>query len=330
MNNNSKLCFLAAFWLCAITEVSAQESSAQVSKDPSLAEVKLVSSIDGTEQKNRIYLPTATGKKPLLVFLHSWSAGVEQDNTRWLELAKQRGWAFLQPNFRGRNNQPEACGSELARQDILDAVEHVLTKADIDRSRIYLAGTSGGGHMSLLMASYYPRRFSAVSSWVGISDLEKWHATTQRKSETARYAKDLENSIGGLPGSSDAVQYQLKMRSPIFHLTKAADVPLDINTGVRDGHTGSVPVSQSIEAFNVILRANRKPEIPLDEIKKWTDAGASEQEFPAVIDDASYTRKILFRSQVNQSRLTIFQGAHEDLPAAGITFLESIQRKTEW
>ena len=46
-----------------------------------------------------------------------------------------------------------------------------------------------------------------------------------------------------------AVKYELKMRSPVRHLAKAADVPLDINTGIHDGHTGSVPVSQSIEAF---------------------------------------------------------------------------------
>ena len=184
--------------------------------------------------------------------------------------------------------------------------------------------------MSMLMASYYPNKFSAVSSWVGISDLEKWHATTQRKAATAHYAKELESCIGGAPGLSEAVQNELKMRSPIYHLAKAVDVPLDINTGVRDGHTGSVPVSQSIEAFNVILRAKSKAEIPLDEIKKWTDAGAEERVYSDAIDDSSYSRKVLFRAQADSSRLTIFEGAHEDLPTAGLAFLEAVRRATNW
>ncbi len=327
MNCTRQISFLAAAIICT---VAIGQEAKKRSSDSSLVELTVVSSMDGTQQPSRVYLPETSEPKPLLVFLHSWSQGFEQDNTRWLELAKQRGWAFLQPNFRGKNNQPEACGSELARQDILDAVKRVLDTTTIDRSRIYLAGTSGGGHMSMLMASYYPDKFSAVSSWVGLSDLAKWHATTQLKPATAHYAKELEKCIGGQPGGSEAINNELKMRSPIYHLAMAADVPLDINTGVHDGHTGSVPVSQSIEAFNVILRAKHKPEISSDEIKKWNAAGAEETEYPAAIDDASYPRKILFRSQVNDSRLTIFEGTHEDLPAAGIAFLESIRRATNW
>lgn len=323
----SHILVLAMFlvWGVALTQ-----SYGQSSVDASLDEAKFTSSIDGTEQVTKAYLPDHTGPKPLLVFLHSWSSDCEQDNTRWLELAKQRGWVFLQPNFRGKNNRPEACGSELARQDILDSMKDILSKTEIDRSRIYLAGTSGGGHMSMLMAGYYPDKFSAVSSWVGISDLEKWHATTKLKPATARYAKEIEACIGGLPGASDAVQEELRKRSPVHHLAKAVRVPLDINTGVRDGHIGSVPVSQSIEAFNVILRANGKPEIPLDEIEKWNAAGAEEKVYTDGISDTSYSSKVLFRSQVNDSRLTIFEGAHEDLPAAGIAFLEAIRRQTSW
>lgn len=325
MTYQAPICFLIAVSACVATafQASAQDAVA-------FQEVKILSSIDGTEQLSRVYLPEDSAPKPLLVFLHSWSSGVAQDNSRWLDLAEQRGWAFLQPDFRGKNNRPEACGSELARQDILDAIAHVLSKANIDRSRIYLAGTSGGGHMSMLMASYYPNKFSAVSSWVGISDLEKWHATTRSKPETAHYAKELEKCIGGAPGDNNAVRNELMQRSPIYHLARAVDVPLDICTGVRDGHTGSVPVSQSIEAFNVILRAKGNAEIPIDEINKWTAAGAEERNHSAAIEDASYSRKVLFRSQADQSRLTIFDGTHEDLPETGVTFLEAIRRETNW
>ncbi len=78
-----------------------------------------------------------------------------------------RGWAFVEPNFRGVNDHPEACGSALARQDILDSIDWIQTQRPIDSQRIYLAGISGGGHMTMLMVAWHPDRFSAASAWVG-------------------------------------------------------------------------------------------------------------------------------------------------------------------
>jgi hypothetical protein len=49
----------------------------------------------------------------------------------------------------------------------------------------------------------------------------------------------------------------------------------------------------------VILRAKHKPEIPMDEIEKWNAAGAGEESYHSVIEDRSNSRKVLFRSQVN-------------------------------
>ena len=53
------------------------------------------------------------------------------------------------------------------RQDILDAVDWVLKRYPVDEKRIYLTGTSGGGHMSMLMAGRpraLRRRASASSA----------------------------------------------------------------------------------------------------------------------------------------------------------------------
>lgn len=95
----------------------------------------------------------------LFVFLHSWSSDYTQDNEKWLRACAERGWIWLHPNFRGINQSPQACGSKFARQDILDAIDHACTLWQVDRERIYLAGVSGGGHMSLLMAGHHPDRF---------------------------------------------------------------------------------------------------------------------------------------------------------------------------
>ncbi len=321
---------VSVFFTSLIAYSASAQESVETSKDPTFVEVNVKSTRDNTQQPSRVYFPPSSEAKPLLIFLHSWSHGLEQDNTRWLDLAKQRGWVFLQPHFRGKNDHPEACGSEFARQDILDAIEWVFTQTEIDRSRIYLAGTSGGGHMAMLMAGYYPDKFSAVSSWVGISDLAAWHASTSSKPVTSHYAVELEKCIGGAPGSSDAVEHELEMRSPVYHLANATEVPLDINTGVHDGHTGSVPVSQSIAAFNAIAIANNLPQVSEIEIEKWLSAGAAAQSTATVIDDDTYSRAVLFRTRAGVARLTIFEGTHEDLPNAGMEFLASIRRTTSW
>ena len=58
-----------------------------------------------------------------LVFLHTWSGSIEQ-GPLLIGLAKQRGWVMVAPDFRGINDHPEACASDLASQDIVDAVEY--------------------------------------------------------------------------------------------------------------------------------------------------------------------------------------------------------------
>lgn len=317
-------CGLFACWLLAGNAVADDIRRGE------FYEVQIASTKDQAPQKSLVWFPKETGPRPLLVFLHSWSSDLTQNNNRWLDLAKERNWVFLHPDFRGKNNRPEACGSELARQDVLDAMQWVMQQTPIDRSRVYLAGTSGGGHMTMLMAAWHPDKFSACSSWVGISDLAQWHAQTSKAAGQGRYAKDIEVIVGGAPGANEKIDAQLKDRSPVFHLARAKDLPLDINTGVHDGHTGSVPVSQSFWAYNALANARGDQPITDEVIAKWSAQGADRAALPAVTEDKSYDRAILFRATTGPSRLTVFEGTHEDRPLAGIKFLEGQVRETGW
>src|SRR5690606_2903575 len=122
-----------------------------------------------------------------------------------------------------------------------------------DTERIYLAGESGGGHMAMMMAGRYPERWSAVSSWVGLSDLAAWYH--QSVVRGTRYVGALEAVTGGKPGESAEVAEQYRLRSPITWLEAVGDLPIEINAGIHDGHDGNtVPVSQSLHAYNAIAR----------------------------------------------------------------------------
>ena len=284
-------------------------------------EVQIRSSKDQTLQPCIVIEPAKLeGPTPLLVALHSWSAGYQQ-RTKALETAcLQEGWIYLHPNFRGPNRQPEACGSELAQQDILDAVAWARKHYNIEAKKIYLTGTSGGGHMTMLMAGRYPKSWTACSAWVGISDLTAWH----EKHVKSGYGRMMRNACGGAPGASAEVDAQYKARSPLTHLAAAKDVPLDIAAGIHDGHTGSVPIRHSLDAYNVVAKARGDRVITEKEIQQLsTPTGrlaapmASDQ-----VKDETLGREVHLRRRTGDCRVTIFEGGHEGIAPAAIAWLK--------
>lgn len=280
------------------------------------------SSIDGAEQPCEFVPSNKEGAQPMLVFLHPWSAHFDGfDISAWRIEARSRGWHFLAPDFRGPNRRPEACGSRLARQDILDAVAHVLQKHPIDERRIYLAGTSGGGHMAMVMAAHAPEQWAAVSEWCGISGLAAWHQET--KAAGRKYCKDIEAVVGGAPGSSAAVDRELRYRSPVFHLAAARGLPIDFNAGIHDGHTGSVPVHHTLDAFNAVARARGDAPVSKKEIARLS---ARQGLDTTAEPDPVYGRVIHFRRTSGDARVTIFEGGHEGIAEAACAWLAQHKR----
>jgi poly(3-hydroxybutyrate) depolymerase len=296
---------------------------------PPLQLVTLPSTLDGAPQPVRYWAPAAAASEPtpLLVSLHSWSADGSQDRSEWHRQALARGWVYIQPNFRGVNNHPQACGSPLARQDILDAVDWARARYRIDPERIYLAGVSGGGHMTMQMAAYHPDRFSAASAWVGPTDLAEWYRFHSRDGRPARYAQMVAACCGGPPGASPEVDAEYRARSPVFHLHQVGDLRLDLNTGVQDGVTGSVPIHHTLRAFNAIAASRGEPVIPdavMDELWREGRLGPAAGETPAA--DPLYGREILLRRSAGHSRVTVFDGTHEALPDAACEWLSGQRR----
>ena len=315
----NSICNKAVFMFAAMTALmSGSIISGAPSDDSELRTVAITSSLDGTEQKSLFYVPAegAPDKKgapvPLLVALHTWSG----DYTQCKGCPKAQKWAMIAPDFRGPNVRPEACASKLAIQDVLDALEYAKKNARIDESRIYLCGSSGGGHMALMMAAKAPEIWAGVSAWVPISDLAAWHAS-------GNYRKSMEGSCGGAPGIP-ATDAEYKARSPIHFLPAAKGVPLDINAGIHDGHKGSVPISQSLNAFNVLAEANglKDKQIPVADIDFMT----REQKVPDSLvteteNDSDRNRAVLFRRVAGPVRVSIFEGGHEAEIAAAWKWL---------
>jgi pimeloyl-ACP methyl ester carboxylesterase len=204
------------------------------------------------------------------------------------------------------------------------------SRFQLDPECIYLAGVSGGGHMSMLMAGHHPDRFSAVSAWVGISDLEDWHRFHLKKNMENGYHRMIEASLGGAPGVSPERDADYRDRSPIHWLHRTGDLPVELAAGVHDGHTGSVPVSHSLRAFNVIARAGGYPMVTDDELNQLTVNRSLRNPMPSdLATDETLGRKIHLRRIAGVSRVTVFEGGHEGLPAAACGWLQQQRRRAK-
>lgn len=279
---------------------------------------------DATEQKTLLYVPPGDEPVPLLVAFHTWSNDYRQDESPYARWCIARGWALVHPDVRGPADRPEAAGSDLAFADLGAAIDLAKSRRRIDPDRIYAVGVSGGGMMTLLAAARMPDVWAAASAWVPVTDLAAWHAeSTARKS---KYARDVERVCGGPPGASPPIDAAYASRSVVARLTAAPpELPLDINTGLHDGHVGSVPVSHAIRAFNAVAAPADRIPAPL------SDSLVTDRAVPAALrhrdaDPLYASRPVLMRRTSGQARLTVFDGGHEILHEAALTWLEAQRR----
>ncbi|MTV26906.1 alpha/beta fold hydrolase [Nitriliruptoraceae bacterium ZYF776] len=191
---------------------------------PDIEDVTVTSSLDGEDQPSLYLPPSGDGEQPLLVVAHSWSTGYTQHLAipfaRW---AQGAGWGFLHPDFRGVNDRPEATGSDLAVQDVVDAIDVAVERGGVDPERVFVLGFSGGGMMSLLLAGRHPDRIAGAVAWVPVEDLEDWYVHNLEDQPDEDYADQIEASCGGDPTSDPAAAEDCAARSPSAHLAAARD-----------------------------------------------------------------------------------------------------------
>ena len=291
---------------------------------PEVETAVFTSPADGSDQKTLLYLPPGDEPVPLLVAFHTWSKDYRQNESPYAEWCLARGWALLHPDVRGPCNRPEAAGSDLAFADLRAALDLTRAKRRIAPDRIYAVGVSGGGMMTLLAAARMPDVWAAASAWVPVTDLAVWHAESLERRN--KYANDIERVCGGLPGASPEVDAAYAMRSVVCRLEGGRlPFPLDINTGIHDGHTGSVPVGHAIRAFNAV--AAEADRIPASAIEAMELNRAVPKESTFSGSDPLYLSKpVLLRRQSGSARLTIFDGGHDIVHEAALAWLEAQRR----
>jgi predicted esterase len=297
---------------------------------PEIEDIKIASSADGSEQAALFYDSGSDQEKPLLMVLHSWSTDYLQNIDIPLgQFAIANDWVFIHPNFRGQNDgRPESTASDLAISDMEDALEYARENAEIDESRIYLLGYSGGAMNALHLASRNPDVFAGVAAWVPVYDLVSWHAWNDRRGE--KYAGEIEQACGGEPSQGSRAYDECRKRSPSSYVPDVqGDIRVLIAHGINDT---TVPPEQALHAFNDLAkeedRISKEQIDQLMETRKVPDALRQRslqgnEQFPQF---AEADADVLLYLRSGPAELVLFEGEHDMLYRPGLDWLSRQQK----
>lgn len=282
---------------------------------------EIPSGLDGAIQKAMTYIPSGTEPPAvILLSLHTWSGRYNQFDPL-ARVAKEKGWAYIRPDVRGANNHPDACLSDKVISDVDDALNYIKSRLRGVRSpQVHVVGVSGGGYTALGVYARSRHQLNSVQAWVPISSLTHWY------SESLAAKRSYADDIVACAGSGRGLNLrEMENRSPINWLTKPrSGAMLRLYAGVTDGHTGSVPITHSIDYFNRIVKlaGRQASQISQDDRRQLlaTGRGLGEQGKPVGLIAG---RSIIYQKVTPEASITIFDGGHEMLPSAAVDQLDS-------
>ncbi len=162
-----------------------------------------------------------------------------------------RGYAVLQPNFRGSTGYGKkflnAANGEWGRamqDDITAGVDYLVRRGIADPARIGIMGGSYGGYATLAGLTFTPDVYAAGVSIVGPSNLLTLLDSIPAYWETIR---EMFYKRMGNPNTEEGVN-QLKDQSPLFHAEKIK-VPLLVVQGANDPRVKQAESDQIVIAM---------------------------------------------------------------------------------
>ena len=138
-------------------------------------------SSDGLEIPAYLTMPKGFGETnlPVVVFPHGgpWARDYWGFST-WVQFLANRGYAVLQPNFRGSTgfgkeflNAGNLEWGDLMQDDITWGVQYLIEQGIADPDRVAIFGISYGGYATLAGLAFTPDLYAAGVSFVGPSNL---------------------------------------------------------------------------------------------------------------------------------------------------------------
>jgi dipeptidyl aminopeptidase/acylaminoacyl peptidase len=224
-----------------------------------LAKVQPVSykARDGLNIQGYLTMPSGMEKNaPMVMLVHGgpWARDV-WGYSPLVQMLANRGYAVLQPNFRGSTGYGKSFVNAGDREwgakmhdDLLDAKAWAIKQGYADPKKVCIMGGSYGGYATLVAVTFTPTEFACGVDIVGPSNL-----FTLLKSIPPYWAT-MRATMDKRMGSIDKDEDFLRSRSPLFKADRI-QVPLLIGQGANDPRVNQRESDQIVKA----MRDNGKP-----------------------------------------------------------------------
>ena len=231
-----------------------------------LAEMRVIryKSSDGLEIPAYLTLPKGLGAKnlPLIVNPHGGpQSRVFWEYNSYAQFWANRGYAVLQPNFRGSTGYGKRfvdAGNlqwgEKMQDDLTWGVKHLIAQGIVDAQRVGIIGGSYGGYATLAGVAFTPDLYRAAVAIVAPSNLITTLEIIPPYWESARIVDQVR--VGDL--ATETGRAQLKRQSPLSFVERIK-TPLMVVHGAND------PRVNQIEADQIVI-ALRDKNLPVEYI----------------------------------------------------------------
>jgi dipeptidyl aminopeptidase/acylaminoacyl peptidase len=216
---------------------------------------------DGTPIESYLTLPPDRRPSyPLIVMPHGGPIGI-RDNLRFdpeVQLLANRGYAVLRVNYRGSGGFGRAfeqaglgAWGRSIEDDVLTAIDVVLTGAPIDRDRIGLRGASYGGYSTLMGLIRTPERFRCGVAASAVTDVpllftsSDWSQDERSRVRMMQVVGDPATALPEMEAVSPDYQY------------RRLDRPLLVVHGARDTR---VPLEHALRLLLLLGHAQQPPQ----------------------------------------------------------------------
>ncbi len=219
---------------------------------------------DGTEIPAYLTLPPGRTPKnlPLIAFPHGGPAASDSPGFDWWAQAMaSRGYAVLQPQFRGSTGFSAEFRSagygqwgRKMQTDVSDGVRHLAGLGTIDPKRVCIVGASYGGYAAMAGVTVEQGVYRCASAIAGVSDLRKM--LTRESSDAGGSKNDTVRYWQRYMGAQNNYDTSIDAFSPA-RLANKVSVPLQLVHGKDDL---VVPMEQS----NFMVSAMKDAGKPVD------------------------------------------------------------------
>jgi len=142
--------------------INTIKKSNEVSNSTSLGSSFNTGLLDFSDKGYMLFLPKETlPSSPILICLPGWGIKTKQDINNWAFTAGKKGFVVLGIDV-DYNRISSFYDVEALYSRISGVLDSLIKEYHISKDKLYLAGTSAGGMMSIALALHYPGKFVAI------------------------------------------------------------------------------------------------------------------------------------------------------------------------